>query len=51
MDMVVVQKGMVTYYMKMNDFSMIRCSLRTFIHLSKSPCRVAFVYLRTQGGN
>lgn len=49
--MVVVQKGMATYYMKRNGFSMVRCSLRTFIYLSKSSGRVAFVYLRTQGEN
>lgn len=41
--MVVVSKGMVTYYMKSDAFSMVRCSLRTFIHLSKSSFRVVFV--------
>ena len=41
----------ITEYMKGNEFSTARCSLRTFVHLSKSPCKVPFVYLRTQGEN
>ena len=49
--MFMVQKEIITEYMKRNEFSMVRCSLRTFIHLSKSSCRVPFVYLRMQEEN
>ena len=42
-DVVVVPKGRVTYCTKRDAFSMVRRSLRTFIHLSKSSFRVVFV--------
>ena len=51
LDRLVVQKEIITEYMKGNEFSTARCSLRTFVHLSKSPCKIPFVYLRTQGEN